>query len=201
MIIKDIAYKYGFNCDDFERWLVTYAGVRNIRNLRELDLDDARVDEIVQRYATFDYNRRRAFEDMQTPAVPIPVKDPNSGAHKGMSVTRLVLGIITMVIAVIVLILAIGNGVKETVLSDYYVNYGSVEMFVSFFFLLAEGIVMVACNKKGVLGGCIACLTINVIGIIITLASEAYVIGLFIIFVILGLVSLAGIIVKVSIKK
>lgn len=111
-----------------------------------------------------------------------------------MKVARLVLGIITMVVAVYLLFAGIATGVDEELLD---MNFGATYMIISFILLLPEGIVMVACHRKGILGGCIACLAINLVGILITLCANAYVIGLFIIFVILGLFSLAGLLVSV----
>ena len=114
-----------------------------------------------------------------------------------MRVARLVLGIITMVVAVIALIAGIATGVDEHI-SGY--NFGSVQMILSFILLLPEGIVMVACSRKGVLGGCIACLAINIFGIMITAFADADVTWLVVIFVILALFSFAGLLVSVLVK-
>lgn len=114
-----------------------------------------------------------------------------------MKVARLVLGIITMVVAVISLIAGIGNAVNEDVLGY---NFGSVQMILGFILLLPEGIVMVACSRKGVLGGCIACLAINIFGIMATAFAEADVTWLVVIYIILALFSLAGLLVSVLVK-
>ena len=62
MKIKTIAQKNGFDCDDFERWLINYAGLTPSPDLKELDLEDGRVNEMVQLYSRYVHEQRFAAD-------------------------------------------------------------------------------------------------------------------------------------------
>lgn len=88
-----------------------------------------------------------------------------------MKVARLVIGIITIIVSVVVfiigLVLAFGNAYAyANDVSGYDTGGGGWQIVIALF-LLAGGIVMVACHKKGAVGGCIACTVIFAIALLI----------------------------------
>jgi len=87
-----------------------------------------------------------------------------------MRVARLVIGIITIIVSVVVfilgLVLAFGNTYVYDA-ADMEATAGGGWQVVIALFLLAGGIVMVACHKKGAVGGCIACTVIFAIALLI----------------------------------
>lgn len=88
-----------------------------------------------------------------------------------MRVARLVLGIITIILSVVVfimgIVLSVGNTYDRVYGEGVVATQGGGWQIVLAAFFLAGGIVMVACHKKGELGGCIACTVIFAIGALI----------------------------------
>ena len=121
-----------------------------------------------------------------------------------MRVTRLVLGIITIIVSIAVFIFgaligtansyARANGVATTA------EGGGWQMVLAFFFL-AGGIVMIACHKKGEVGGCIACTVIYAVALIIGIAAGFGNILSILWLIVLLIISIIGIPVAVATRR
>lgn len=92
-----------------------------------------------------------------------------------MKVARLVIGIITMIVSMVVFFLGIALGINNSYASyngvpSEYTQGGGWQIVIALF-LLAGGIVMTTCHNKGALGGCIACVVLFAIALIIGIVA------------------------------
>lgn len=114
-----------------------------------------------------------------------------------MRVARLVIGIITMIVSVVVfilgLVLGIGNSYNIANGESTTGTTGGGWQIVIALFLLAGGIVMVACHKKGAVGGCIACTVIFAVALLIgIIAGEGNILSILYLIIVL-ILSIVGI--------
>ena len=112
-----------------------------------------------------------------------------------MKIARLTVGIITIVVSVVMFIVGISYAMSEIILET---DPKAGMLAIAAPFMLAGGIVMTATNKKGVLGGCITCVILFMVSLIVCFSGSNVAWGLFATF--LCVFSVAGIVLNASLK-
>ena len=65
MVIKKIAKKYGFDCDDFVKYLIEIIGVDSDPALKDCDLENARVNDMVDGYRQYLSEKKQKAIDLK----------------------------------------------------------------------------------------------------------------------------------------